>query len=236
MKKLTSIILGIIISLSVFAKEAKFGSKNVALKASTMGVGIEYTHPLKDYFSVSIGLNKLDVSKNVKLKDVNYTAKVDLRSISLIANYNPLPNTYFWRGFRVRAGFYNNNNKLSLTVKPNNNKITINGFDFKTTEANISTSAKVSFDRFSPYLGIGYGSSPSQDSGLFGWNFNFDIGVMKSKAMTKLTGTCNEIGALGAGACSTFKTNIAAQNTKLNKALKDLDLIPVIGIGLSYSF
>lgn len=225
------IILFVLLSFNIAAnEETKFDGSTIGITASTMGAGIEYTHPLSDDFSLSFGINKFSYTDEIKESDVNYSADIDFNSISLIANYNPFSDTAVFRNLRIRTGLYNNNNEISMSAKPNGGTITIDGISYSAN--GVSANAKVDFDNLSPYLGIGWGSSNSENAGIFGMNLTFDIGVIKTKVNAKLTGNCT----LDAITCNNFQDSIDNENRDLQKELEDLDLYPIVKLGLSYSF
>jgi hypothetical protein len=218
-------------------EEVRFNSHDIAIKASLVGLhpglNLEYTFPLHDYFSLSVGINKLPgtTSKEIEENGVKYNADVDTNSMSLIANYNLFPDTPVLRGLRVRAGLFNNKNEFNMTVKPSSGNITINGNDYDVSK--VSANANVDFGGMTPYFGFGYGNSTSENTGLFGMNFNFDIGVIKNNASASLTSSgCT----LAAPLCTNFENDIATENTSLNNELNKIDLLPVVTLGLSYSF
>lgn len=178
-------------------------------KVSSMGYGIEYTHPIDNEISLSFGVNKYSGSKKQTESDIKYDADIDFKSLSIIANYQP-----FNDGFRIRGGVYNNLNEIKLHATGNN--LNIGGTNYNTT-----VNTTIDFDKVAPYLGIGYGIKPSSDNNIA---FDFDLGIIK-------TGIGVDFNATGVA-----QADIDKETKELTDALDKLDVYPVISIGLSIAF
>ena len=188
-----------------------------------MGVGAEYTTPLNEDLSISFGANTFSESDTFNESGINYTGDVDFKNLSVIANYNPFSDTTFFKNFRLRAGVFINNNEINLSAVNNNGStINIGGTNYNT---DITLNSVVSFDTLNPYFGIGWGSATTND----GFNFVIDIGVISTGLDATLDCTGGGCNAISAG-------DLDRERNELNEALDDLDLYPVIGIGLSWSF
>jgi hypothetical protein len=111
--------------------------------------------------------------------------------------------------------------RLSGGVVFNNNKVTINGTgDVNGTSRAVNAELKMS-DTVAPYIGLGYSTRPKDAKGF---GFNFDLGVMFQKPKASLT-------AAGAS-----QADIDAQTAKMQDAADKLKNMPVLGLGISYSF
>jgi len=224
----TSVIVAMSV-LSLNAVAEKMGNGQVTAKVSTMGLGVEYNHPINSVLSVGFGVNKFSKNKSFTESGIKYQGDVDFQSASIIANYHPWKN-----GFRLRGGVYYNNNKINLTANSStNNNIKIGDETF--TGADIALNGELSFKKFAPYIGIGYGSEPIGDNNL---SFDLDIGVMSSPVKAQLTGTCAIGGVANAGICaaSDFTGKLAKEQADLEKSTDGFDLYPVVSLGLSYRF
>jgi hypothetical protein len=113
-------------------------------------------------------------------------------------------------GFRLSGGIVFNNTKIKLAGTGD-----VNG-----TSRVIDAEIKLS-DTVAPYLGLGYSTRPKYAKGL---GFNFDLGVMFQNPKSTLT-------AAGAS-----QADINAQIAKMDDAIKVLKNMPVLGLGISYSF
>ncbi len=116
-------------------------------------------------------------------------------------------------GFRVTGG-----------AVFNNNKITVTGTGTVGTAAGATVNAEVKMsDGVAPYLGIGYGTKPKNAKGF---GFNMDLGVMFQNPKATLTAT-------GGGVTA---TDIANEQAQMQDAVDKLKTMPVLAIGISYSF
>ena len=192
---------------------------HLTAKVSTMGFGLEYNHPINSVLSVGVGFNTFGYDVNGSDGDVDSNAEIDFKSLSIIANYHPFEN-----GFRLRGGAYINKNEINFSATPS--KLTQIGND----KFNVSGNGSISFDTFSPYIGIGYGSEPSGDNRL---SFDFDIGVMKTSPSLDLNLSCQ--GDI-ATVCADFDSELEAEKKTLNDDFDKFDIYPVISFGLTYRF
>jgi hypothetical protein len=199
------------------AVEEKYGSGHITAKVSTMGLGVEYTHPINAVLSIGFGVNKFNEIRALSEGDIDYDADIDLKSLSMIANYHPWEN-----GFRLRGGAYYNKNEISLDSDISG-EITIGD---TTYNADVTLDGAINFKAFAPYIGVGYGSEPIGDNNL---SLDIDVGVMKSPVSATLTGTCD-------GTCDGFDDELAKEQAELAEAIENLDFYPVISLGLSYRF
>jgi hypothetical protein len=78
-------------------------------------------------------------------------------------------------------------------------------------------------DSVSPYLGIGYATRPKDAKGF---GFNLDLGAMFQNPKATLTATNTTATA----------AEIEAQRVKLQEAADNFKVMPVFGLGISYSF
>lgn len=223
--KISACVLAITLSSNTIAEQSDNGQ--ITAKVSTMGLGVEYNHPVNSVLSVGFGINKFSKNTSLTESDINYNGDVNFQSASIIANYHPWSN-----GFRLRAGAYYNNNKINLTADSLAGDLTIGNTDF--VGAEIMLNGNLNFQKFAPYIGIGYGSEPIGDNNL---SFDFDIGVMRSPVKAQLNGTCVQVMGVGAAnVCGTFIDELANEQNDLADATDDFNLYPVISLGLSYRF
>lgn len=209
-----------LISPTTLAEQSTNGQ--ITAKVSTMGFGVEYNHPINSVLSVGFGINKFSKSKSLTKSNIDYNGDIDFKSASIIANYHPWSN-----GFRLRAGAYYNNNKVNLTATSATGDLTVGGTTF--TGADVKLNGKLSFKKFAPYVGIGYGSEPFGDNNL---SFDLDIGVMRSPVRAELNGTCENAPII----CAAFDPELENEQRALAKDTDGLDLYPVISLGLLYRF
>lgn len=176
------------------------------------GIGLGYAASVSDDWAVRGQLNALP--KQSFTGDVGdfgtgskLTIDIDWSSVQLVGDWYPGDG-----GFRLSGGVVFNNNKITIsgTGNVNNKPATVNG------EIKMS-------DGVAPYLGIGYSTRPKAAKGF---GFNYDLGVMFQNPKSTLTAT-------GAGVT---QGDIDTQNAKVQDAINKLKVMPVLALGVSYSF
>lgn len=104
----------------------------------------------------------------------------------------------------------------------NNNKITMAGVgNVNGTSTQLDGTVKMSGSGLTPYLGIGYSTRPKDAKG---WGFMFDVGVMFQDPSVDLN------------APSASAADVAAQKAKIQNDLSALKNMPLLSMGVSYSF
>jgi len=147
------------------------------------------------------------------------TASLDLLTIGLLCDWHP-----WGSGIRLTAGAFLNNNKLSLSAVPGDT-ISLNDADYEVQ----SLDGEVSFDKFSPYVGIGWGNAVD----LAGrWSFSFDLGLMyHGEPSVDLSAT-----ALDPTLQDTLNADLDVEQAELEEDVKAFVVYPVLAMGVSYRF
>jgi len=209
-------------------KEAAADSRSgigLTAKIGTLGYGVELNLGSSDSLSARLGLNAYTYKYNANSSTVNYDFKLQLQTISALADWYP-----FEGGFRASGGLFYNNNKVSLGALPTGGTYNINGVNYTSTQVG-SLQGTMTFNKVAPYLGIGWGNPVAKDKG---WGLVTDVGVLfQGKPKTSLTATCGTLTALQ---CATLQNNVAAENTKLESDVSNFKLWPVVSIGISYQW
>lgn len=191
----------------------------VSGKVGTLGLGAELTAPISASVTGRIGLNMFSYSVNTARSTVNYNMKLQLQTVSALADWYPMDG-----GFRTSAGLFYNGNKASLNALPTGAGYTINGTFY--TSAQVGTlNGGMTFNSLSPYIGIGWGNPVTNGKG---WGFVADLGLLYQgtpKATLTTTGT-----AIGLAA------SVAAEQAKLQSALNGFTWYPVAMAGISYQW
>ena len=160
---------------------------------------------------------------------VSYEATIKASRAGLFADWFP-----FGGGFRLVGGVTANDMKVDVNAV-GNGTATINGkpvnmanIDGAGTRGVFNVRAK--FPTASPYLGIGYG----HQAGSKGLGFYFDLGVMfQGSPRASLTANC---GSLSASACASLRSEVAAEQVRLEDELKRFKYYPVANIGITIGF
>jgi len=185
----------------------------VAAKVGTLGVGVELSTNIVPFFAnVRLQGNGFNYNTTITDTNVTYDAKLKLASVGLLADIYP-----FAGKFRVSGGAYYNGNKLDMHAKPLG-AVVIGG----TTYANPAVNTKVDFNKFAPYLGIGWGDAVAGGSPI---GFSIEVGALyMGKPKTSIT-------APGVAAA-----DIAAEKQQLDKSLRNMQWYPVASIGMNFKF
>jgi len=185
----------------------------VAAKVGTLGVGVEVTANIVPLFSnVRLQANGFNYKTTITDTNVTYDAKLKLASVGLLADIYP-----FAGKFRVSGGAYYNGNKLDMNAKPLG-AVVIGGTAYTSPVVN----TKVDFNKFAPYVGIGWGDAVAGGSPI---GFSIEVGALyMGKPKTSIT-------APGVAAA-----DIAAEKQQLDKSLNNMQWYPVASIGMNFKF
>ena len=167
MKKLLLVVL----SIFIFNISQNFAQGFAAgVKLSTRGISLELNKSILTNINLKAGAAFFSYTHDGGdgTDDYEYEAKLNLSSISLLADWFPFNNT-----LRLTGGILINLNKVDIDLTPTNS-YTVGG-DVYAPEDLGMLSAKVDFSPVSPYIGIGIGNPTSGDSGL---KFTFDFGTI----------------------------------------------------------
>ncbi len=208
----------------------------IGIGARSIGQVIELSKKLGGSFNVRIA-----VASDYESGDVEYASseEIEVESVltgdiglwnvshsSLLFDYHP------WQGtFRLTFGI--TDNSVSWAVKNTN----VNSFAFndKTFSGDIveSTELEVQFtDGVSPYVGMGWATGFDK---VKGFSFNGDIGVLGTSDFVILF-DANCIGTrIDSDNCKEVKQNVREELNTL-KSEEKINLLPVLGLGISYKF
>lgn len=180
------------------------------LQFGSNGIGLGYAASVAKDWAVRGQYNTFKQSFSGDVGDfgAGSTLTVDLKldSLQLLGDWYPSDG-----GFRVTGGVVINNNKITVAGTGN-----VNG-----TPGTVNAEIKMS-DGLSPYLGIGYSTRPKDAKGF---GFIADLGIMFQNPTSTLTATGGPTAA-----------DVAAQNAKVQDAINNLKNMPVLAVGVSYSF
>jgi hypothetical protein len=210
---------------SAVAQEQSHGvDAAVALRLSTLGLGIEAGKWLVNHVSARVGANFGSFSKAGKENSgIAYDVHLKLKAVEALLDLSPSA-----RGnFHFTVGLLTNPVKLTGTGVPSSGG-TFDINDHTYTSAQVGTlSAEAKFPGASPYFGIGFGT-PARKGGRI--KFLFDLGASIGKA--KLT-----LDATGASSNTQLRADLDAQQRKTQDDLdKYAKLYPVLSFGLAFHF
>ena len=181
----------------------------VAGKVSTNGYGVELGYRFNDYLAVRAGVNTGSYDYSSTDAGINYDYTLDFDNYPVLLDWH-----IFGGEFRLTGGVVSNNNKATGRAS--------GLLDIGGTPVNTTATTNITFEKASPYIGLGWGALPSTKRGL---GFSLDIGVLVQGSPTAT------ITAPGVSAA-----DIAAEEAELNEDLKDFKYWPVVSFGIGYTF
>lgn len=208
LKHVFKIVPALLLASTSYAGDAGTIYTDVGLN----GIGIGYAKSVSDNWALRGQYNSYTRSYTGDISDTGntgtVTATLKMNSVQLLGDWYPGDTT----GFRFTGGVVLNNNKVDIEGNG-----TVNG-----KAAAVNGTLRMSKSP-SPYLGIGYSVRPKMAKGF---GFTFDFGVMQQDPSVDLSAT-------GAGVT---QADIDAQKAKITDAMNSLKTMPVLAMGLSYSF
>lgn len=199
----------------------------VGLTASigTTGPGLHLELPMTEHLGARFGINGLNYSDDVRTTNVEYDAKLKLRTLEALLDYYPMAGN-----FRFTGGVVYNDSRITGTGTPRSGgTYTFNGTTYSAATAG-DLVARVDFRRFAPYLGIGFGKTPRER----GWSFSADLGVLfqGSPDTTLRSRGCTAPAPL----CTQLAADLEAERREFEDDVEDYKAYPVLRVGVSYAF
>ena len=195
----------------------------VALRLSTLGLGLEVGKQLIDHLAVRVGANVGSYNKSGReTSGIAYDVHLKLKAVELLADLAP----HARGNFHFTLGLLTDPMHVHATGVPSaSGTFTINDHDY--TAAQVGTlSADGKFPGVSPYFGLGFGT-PARKGGRV--KFLFDLGASVGKP--KLT-----LSATGAQNNPTLQADLNAERDDAQEDLDKLKVYPVLSFGLAYHF
>ena len=214
--KIKLLVLLILIALLFSFSELSAQNYAASLKVSTMGVNLEALRSFSSRFNARLGVAVLSYKANNVASNDQLTIDGDLKLLSLTALADWFP---FRGNFRLTGGLVINLNKISMTMTPVK---TYNDGNIQYTPEKLGQIlADVTFDKFAPYLGIGFGNPTA---GKSGFGFTFDLG------------TYYQGSPLASMSATKLLQPMESQSSQLQDNLKWFKFYPVLSFGLTYKF
>lgn len=206
----TATLAGLVLALAPFVTRAG-DAGTVYTQLGINGLGLGYAASVTPDWAVRGQVNwlpKQSYTGNVGDfgSGANLTIDLTWSSFQLVGDWYPGDG-----GFRLSGGVVFNDNKITLAGTGS-----VNG-----TAGTVNGEIKLSQDP-APYLGLGYSIRPQRAKG---WGFNMDVGVMFQNPKASLSATGGPSAA-----------DVAAQRAKMQDAIDQLKVMPVLALGVSYAF
>lgn len=147
----------------------------------------------------------------------------------LLADWHPYAN-----GFRVSGGLAFNNQPFDgsgpLSARLGGSAMSISSTRFSMAPVG-SLDTRARYARATPYVGVGWGLTPSPGSRLY---FSADLGVMYQRPSAGFSAHCSA--ALSASRCAQLQGDLRAEETEYREATDDFRFYPVISVGFGLRF
>jgi hypothetical protein len=221
--KLNAVLL-LILSIFLFcgAGCTDTGRFAVSGKASTLGLGGEFTAGVTSNINARVGLNALDVDVEEEIEDVEFDMGIDLSSFSALADW------YVFNGsFRLSGGIIAMDNEVDLEARGlSGETVEIGDVTYDWDDVGI-LHGTIENDEVAPYVGIGWGNPLTTDRR---WGFTCDFGV----AFTSSPDVT--LAATGGTNPPELDEELAKQKADIEDFFDDFELYPVIALSFFYRF
>lgn len=222
MKLSIILLLNLLVLLSFGTGCTDTGRFAVSGKASTLGLGGEFTAGVTSNVNARVGLNVLDVDLDEEIEDVDFDIGVDFSSFSALADWYVFNNS-----FRISGGIISMDHEIELEASGHPGELQEIG-DIEYDWSQIGTLyGSIDTDKIAPYVGIGWGNPLTHNRR---WGFTCDFGV----AFTDSPDVTLE--ARGGTPPVGFEEELAKERKDIEDFFDDLRLYPVIAINFFYRF
>ena len=203
-------------ALSVLIAPARADDRiGIGVKAGTLGLGVDLTGRITDWFSLRGTANAADTSRSFDEEEIDYDGDIALGAYGLLADFHP------FRGqFRISVGWMKNRNHVDLFAEPTTD-IEIGGVVYPPAAVGTVT-GDVEFDDSAPYAGVGYGSAPKGPGRV---RFLLDVGVMRQGAGDVTLSSSSGLVSEG---------DLEMEAQEIEDDIADYDLYPVLAFGVSF--
>jgi hypothetical protein len=206
------------------AHAADFGAY---AEEGTQGLGGGVALQVNERFSARAGYSRISGDINdYEADDLEFDGDVTLGAAKLLFDWHPSP-----RNFRITAGAMLNDTKFSAVADPIGNGYVING-TFYPAAAIGSVGGRVDFDRFVPYIGVGFGRA-LDTAGRF--NVLVDLGAaFMGEPDVSLIARCGS--SVPAATCTQLQQDLAAEQADIEDDTDALHLWPHASVSFSWRF
>ena len=198
--------------------------------AGTLGAGVVIVKSIVPHrLEAEIDLNApIRVPYTTNVSGTHYSGKLRAEASGALLNFFPSARYLF----HLSAGAYYNDNQVDLAARfASGGTFTLNGQQYTRSELT-SLSDRVSFRRFAPYLGLGWGDGAASP----GLHFNANAGVLyQGSARVDLIGTTPYL--TGSQQYDALFARLDAQRNTIGDDLNQhLRWYPVLTLELLYCF
>jgi hypothetical protein len=196
-------------------------------QVGTQGVGVGTGMKLNNNWVIRAEVNGFNYTKHRSdANGLTSTEKRSVRAAGVYADYFPYESSVrFTGGLMLNQA---NAQYVATATGSDGAILTLNGTEYHLNQGEIAAMT-VKTSPIMPYLGVGYGHD---DIEPVGFNFHADIGVgIGQKPKTSLV-----VNAPSLTDDPTLEANRQAEESRLQKKLKVFEFVPVIKLGMGYTW
>jgi len=211
----------------------------VGVKTGTVGTGAEISVVLTPTINARLSLTDVsaDFDEDIELDDADNSATIDANLDLDFGATALLFDWYVFDGtFHVTGGLMKNDSKIALSGEFVDNNIILGGtpYDVSQDFEDASVSGKVSAgEDFEPYLGIGIGRKAGGGGGL---SFSAELGVMLMDPSVDLEGPTVSAANPNGIVQADLDADVDEAESSANDEISDLEMYPILSVGLNYAF
>jgi hypothetical protein len=215
-----------------------FSRLGIAVKASSLGAGVEAATPLTPRSNLRAGFNIFSYDHTFNKDGVAYAGQLRFRSVE--AHYDWFP---FAGSFHISPGvLVYNGNKLGANASvPGGSTFTLSNTTYVSDPADpISGAGRVDFPKAGPMLTVGWGNLLPRNTRHF--SFPVEVGFIYTGAprtALNLGGSaCDPAGVncLSVSSDPAFQANVHVQQDKFNQNMSAFKFYPVVSAGFAFNF
>lgn len=201
----------------------------VAVRAGTLGAGLDLDFGLSPSFGMRVGFAGFNINHNVDTSDIDYNGRLQLRTVTGLFDWYVMDG-----GFHLTAGVAGNDTRLNVAGEPSQGTYTIDGNTYTSSQLG-SLSGQLKFgNSVSPYVGFGWGN-PAGENGPV--HFLFDVGaIYGGTPSVTLTAQCGPAAPTGSPVCNQAQGDVASEEAKLRHKADILQWYPVVSLGVGIRF
>lgn len=205
------------------------GGFGLGVSGGTLGVGIQASYGLTEHIALRGMLAGIDISVDFESdgdSDFEYDGDAELRTALALVDYHP-----FAGSFRVTGGLAFGDSEIEGTATCDETTCDFGDSSGLLVQGD-RVRANADFGGTRPYLGVGWGSAPGEESG---WAFSADLGAYflnDPDVDVRISGPSvqNPVTA------PIVKAEAAEEEDNIEDDLDSFSLYPVAMFGVSYTF
>ena len=217
-----------------------FSAAGAALRAGSLGGGVEVATPLLPNLNLRLGVTGATFSYDTDYSGNDYELDLNLLTLSALGDYHLLGG-----GFRVTGGLMLNGNGLDVVGTPGGDAgpltFAIGGQVYDATAEVQAFTGEIEFNSVAPYAGLGWGNMVGRDKRI---GLLLDVGFVFQGSPTITMGTIDTLDdttpipgdAEGRTARQILLDNVKQEEAELADDISSFDMYPVISLGVSYRF